>query len=181
MIRSKKDYKEYLSRDAENGTFSTTLFSFFFNDIWSFLRLLRLLEYLTNTKTGLFWGIVRIFVLLRFKIKSKKLGFSIPPNVFGPGLMLPHFGTIVVNRKVRVGANCKLHVGTNIGASYSDENAVPIIGDDCYIAPGAKIFGKIIIASNVKIGANAVVNKSCDLEHSSLLGIPAKIYQNKKT
>ena len=34
-----------------------------------------------------------------------------------------------------------------------------MIGDNVYMAPGAKIFGKITIGNNVKIGANAVIHK----------------------
>lgn len=143
------------------------------------MRLLRLLEYITNTKTGIFWSSFGYLVKLLFKSKSKKLGFSIPPNVFGPGLTLPRYGNIIINRRVRIGANCKIHVGTNIGAGYDIPLAVPTIGDNCYIAPGAKIYGNIIIANNVKIGANAVVNKSCLIEHATLLGIPAKVYPPK--
>ncbi len=41
-----------------------------------------------------------------------------------------------------------------------EKRGVPIIGDNVYIAPGAKIFGKIKIGNNVKIGANAVVYKN---------------------
>ena len=37
---------------------------------------------------------------------------------------------------------------------------VPILGNNIYIGPGAKIFGKIQIVDGCKIGANAVVNKS---------------------
>lgn len=33
-------------------------------------------------------------------------------------------------------------------------NEVPIIGDNCYIGLGIKIFGNIRISNNVRIGAN---------------------------
>lgn len=93
------------------------------------------------------------------------------PNCFGPGLSIRHYGCIVVNDKVRVGKNCILHTGTNIG----DKDGCPLIGDDVYIGPGAKIFGPITIANGVKIGANAVVTKSVTKEGASVAGVPAKI------
>jgi serine O-acetyltransferase len=34
---------------------------------------------------------------------------------------------------------------------------VPVIGDDVFIAPGARLYGNIRIGNNVAIGANAVV------------------------
>ncbi|WP_223847722.1 hypothetical protein [Bifidobacterium callitrichos] len=43
-----------------------------------------------------------------------------------------------------------------------------------YIGPGAKIFGNIYISDNCKIGANAVVNHSCQTVGATLVGIPAK-------
>ncbi|MDU0355993.1 hypothetical protein RS130_20730 [Paraglaciecola aquimarina] len=82
----------------------------------------------------------------------------------------------MINPRVKIGKNCKIHIGVNIGAAFNNSEATPVIGDDCYIAPGAKIFGSVTIANNVKIGANAVVNKSCDIDNATLLGIPAKIY-----
>ena len=111
---------------------------------------------------------------LRLRHLSYKLGYSIPINVFGPGLSLPHFGTIVVNSKARVGKNCRLHVCTNIGASAGKPGA-PIIGDNVYIGPGAILFGNITIANNVTIGANATVNKSIEEKNVVIAGTPAKI------
>jgi len=101
-----------------------------------------------------------------------KLGFSIPLNVFGPGLGIAHYGTIVVNGNAKVGANCRIHIAVNIGANGGKE--APQLGDNVYIGPGAKIFGDIRIADHVKIGANAVVNKSFDEEGAVIVGIPAK-------
>lgn len=48
-----------------------------------------------------------------------------------------------------------------------------MLGDNIYLGPGAKVFGHITIADGCKIGANAVVNKSCVHENSVLVGVPA--------
>lgn len=49
-----------------------------------------------------------------------------------------------------------------------------IIGDNCYLAPGAKIIKPVHIGNNVMIGANAVVTK--DIPNDCMVvGIPAKI------
>ena len=50
-----------------------------------------------------------------------------------------------------------------------------MLGDNIYIAPGAKLFGDITIANNTIIGANAVVNSSFDKENIAIGGIPSKI------
>lgn len=174
MIKSKKDYKEYLAKDAENNFFNKGLRGLVGNDVKSFLVALRYLEYVINTKKEKYHIPLRLFALYRFKKLSKKLGYSIPPNVFGPGLSLPHYGNIVINESCRIGSNCKIHVGVNIGAAHDGIGKTPVLGDNCYIAPGAKIFGGIEIGNNAQIGANAVVNKSFPETGHILVGVPAK-------
>lgn len=109
---------------------------------------------------------------------SVHLGFSIPLNVFGPGLCIAHRGTIVINKNARVGENCRIHACTNIGSNRDDVSA-PQIGNNVYIGPGAKIFGDVVIADNIAIGANSVVNKSFYEKGISIAGIPAKKINTK--
>ena len=84
-----------------------------------------------------------------------------------------------------MGENCRCHIGVNIGASgylktaLIDEQTAPIIGKNCYIGPGAKIYGPIHLADGIAIGANAVVNKSCSTGSVTLAGIPATIISEK--
>ncbi len=179
MISSKTEYHDYLNQDKKalgikpHGVAGKIMSYFSPNHIWKFQKTMRKLEYYTNCKNR---GLSKFYVLyLRYKFKniSLKLGFSIPINVFGPGLSIVHYGTIVINRNTKVGRNCRMHACVNIGAS-GGESGAPQIGDNVYIAPGAKIYGNITIANNIAIGANAVVNKSCEQEHVALAGVPAK-------
>lgn len=180
MIQSKFDYKNYLEKDRialgikRLEGFRVRIQNIFFpNEIYKFQKLLRKLEYYENVKKdglGLMWIIAKI----RFRRQSIKLGFSIPINCFGPGLSIAHYGTIIVNSNARIGANCRLHAGVNIGASAGSIEA-PYLGDNIYIGPGAILFGNISIADNVIIAANATVNKSCEVEQAILAGTPAKI------
>ncbi|MHC1757646.1 MAG: serine O-acetyltransferase [Methanosarcina sp.] len=110
---------------------------------------------------------------------SIHLGYSIPINVFGPGLCIAHRGTIVVNKDSRVGENCRIHACTNIGSGRDSILLAPKIGNGVYIGPGAKIFGNIEIADNIAIGANSVVNKSFYEKGISIAGVPAKKINNK--
>ena len=187
MIQSKEDYKQYLVQDKmalgiKDGGLLTCLKQLLFpHPIWKWEQKLRLLEYVQNVwlkKTNpclrLMGGVIFLLVKSQFRRMSRKLGFSIGPNCFGPGLSIAHYGTIVVNEKARIGANCRLHACVNIGASGGSSKA-PVIGDNVYIGPSAVIFGDINIANNVTIGANATVNRSCDSENVILAGTPAKI------
>lgn len=100
-----------------------------------------------------------------------KLGFRIPRHVFSPGLSIAHWGSIVVHPNGRFGKNCRINSAVNIGVF---NGKCPIIGDNVYIAPGAKLFGCITIGDNVTIGANAVVNKDVP-SNVTVGGIPAKV------
>jgi serine O-acetyltransferase len=127
-----------------------------------------------HSATLLVWGGVILWILAKYRFRklSIKLGYSIPINVFDYGLSLPHYGTIVVSLKARVGTNCRIHVGVNIGAH---RDKAPRLGNNVYIGPGAIIFGGIEIADNVSIGANATVNKSITEPNTVVVGTPACI------
>lgn len=149
-----------------------------------FMLLLRLNELSRNTRAlGPFAYVVRYL----YRRASLRLSFSIPPNVFGPGLAIVHYGTIVVNGGAKVGKNCRIHVGVNIGASGglslpgTSVSRAPRLGDNVYIAPGAKIYGPIEIADGCVIGANAVVNKSFNEQGVTIAGVPARVIAKRSS
>jgi serine O-acetyltransferase len=182
MISSKADLKQFLDSDrvslgrVSSGGFAKRLVLYWLcgDPVWEFQVALRNLEYLHNQPKGLWRNLRKAWCYHSFRRLSERLGFSIPVNVFGPGLSIAHRGTIVVNTGARVGANCRLHVCVNIGTEAGKSHAAPKIGNNVYIGPGAKIYGEIEIADDCAIGANAVVNKSF-LEPGSLIaGVPAR-------
>lgn len=90
----------------------------------------------------------------------------------GPGFYVGHFGGILVGRDVVIGKNACISQGVTIGLGGRGERyGAPVIGDDVYIAPGAKLFGKIRIGDNVSIGANAVVYKDIP-DHAVVAAAP---------
>jgi serine O-acetyltransferase len=88
-------------------------------------------------------------------------GIEVPRGAaIGPGLYIAHFGGITVSRRAVLGRNCTLSQGITIGISgQGASRGAPVIGDDVYIAPGARVFGRIRIGKNVKIGPNVVVSE----------------------
>lgn len=167
MILSRQDFIFYCKADKAVLKRKRTVKAFF-NDIDNFQKILRRMEYYKNCKKNI---ILQFITVLRFRRLSAKLGFTIPINVFGPGLGIMHRGTIIVTPNARVGANCKINVDVQIGPGHG---GAPTIGDNCYIGPGAKIFGGITLGNNITIGANAVVNKSFPGDNMLLVGVPAK-------
>lgn len=175
MIQNKRDLKRYLELDKyalnRKGIcsllFSTDL-------IWKFQIILRKHEYYYNTHNVIMSKIYGYW----HKMLGYKLGFDIPINVFEAGLHINHFGNIVVSPQARIGEFCDVHQGVNIGKGESDGNA-PIIGDNCWIGPGAKLYGGIVLGNEVMVGANAVVTKSFEENAITIAGVPARIISHK--
>lgn len=78
-----------------------------------------------------------------------------------------------MNTAAKVGRNCRIHEGVNIG-STNGERQVAVIGDNVIIGTGARIIGNVTIADNVSISDGAVVTKSFSESGITIGGIPAK-------
>lgn len=175
-IQSPEDYRIFIRADKISLGVKNSRLRNLSNEVLTFQVRLRKLEFALNCTGN---PLLITWRKLLFKRSSVKLGFSISPNTFGPGLSIAHRGTIVVNGGARIGANCRIHVGVNIGTEAGKSSAAPHIGDNCYIGPGAKLFGEILIGPNSVIGANAVVNKSFPEGNQTLGGVPAKVISKK--
>lgn len=105
-----------------------------------------------------------------------KLGITIPVDTkVGSGLYIGHFGGIIVNYRAEIGKNCNLSQGVTLGQANRGQNkGHPVVGDNVYIGPGAKIVGAVRIGDNVAIGANCVVTKDVP-EGSVVVGVPGKV------
>jgi serine O-acetyltransferase len=78
----------------------------------------------------------------------------------GPGFYIGHFGGIFVHSDAVLGARCSLSQCVSIGiGGNGGRRGVPLLGNDIYLAPGARLFGPIRIGDRAKIGANAVVHQ----------------------
>ncbi|MBS9719638.1 hypothetical protein JYU29_02940 [Tianweitania sp. BSSL-BM11] len=177
MIKNIYDLKSYISADFQSSGKRLSLRNCITNPVLRFTLVMRLLEYCLNTRKSI---VIYIPLLLWFRRLSYKLGFSLGPNVFGPGVAIIHHGLLIINPATRIGKNCRIHMGVHIGGSgkFVDPSEVdhhcPRIGDNVYIGPGAKIYGPVTIGSNCTIGANSVVNKSFEDPGLLIAGIPAR-------
>ena len=173
MIQNRTDLMFYISMDQKSYGRKSKIPHFFYDETWKFQLSLRFHEYHAN-QHGLFHKLCALFWGYMHHYYGIKMGWSIPINTFGPGLKINHYGLIVVNDLARIGSFCDIHQGVNIGQHGPKITDVPIIGDNVWIGPGAKIFGNIKIANGCAIGANAVVNKSFEDEFITIAGVPAK-------
>lgn len=72
----------------------------------------------------------------------------------------------------RIGEWCDIHQGVNIGQNI-EKGSVPVIGDNVWIGPGVKMFGKIALGDNMMLGAGTIVNKSFEEGNCTIAGNPA--------
>jgi serine O-acetyltransferase len=174
-INSKEDYNLFLEADMRRrGLQQWSAFSRFRSVILAWQRLLRKAEYYHNCKPSVSWKPYNVFLSRKLQQSSIKLGFSIPLNVFGPGLNIAHWGTIIVNGNAKVGANCSLANDIHIAQKTWRSTKAPKIGDNVMIGAGARILGDIELADRIIVGANAVVTKSFAEPCITIAGIPAR-------
>ena len=126
----------------------------------------------SNRLTKYTLGIPARMILNHYRFK---FGIELFPGTdVGPGLYIGHFGTIIISGGCKIGANCNLSQGVTIGIKSSGSHpGAPLIGNNVYIGPGAKLIGGISIGDNCVIGANAVVTKDFP-PNSIIAGIPAR-------
>lgn len=109
-----------------------------------------------------------------------KFGIDIPFNTrIGAGFYIGHFSCIFVNENCIIGDNCNISQGVTVGTANRGARAGnPVIGDNVYIGPGAKVIGAIRVGDHVAIGANCVVTRDVP-DHAVVAGVPARVISAK--
>jgi serine O-acetyltransferase len=118
---------------------------------------------------------IRHLTVLALHHYSIRYGIDISRDArIGSGFYIGHFGGIFVNSGVVIGDNCNISQGVTLGQLNRGAKAgCPVIGNNVYIAPGAKILGRVHIGDYAAIGANAVVVNDV-AANTSVGGIPAR-------
>ena len=83
-----------------------------------------------------------------------------PAAQIGPGLLIVHGQGIVVGGHARIGRNATLLQQVTIGSPSPDRRErMPTIGDDVFLAAGARLIGAITVGDGSFVGVNAVVTQ----------------------
>lgn len=138
--------------------------------LWKYIKYLRYTEYYYRKGNKILYELFQ----RRKNILGARLGITIWHNTIDKGLKIWHYGSIIVNGHAQIGRNCSFHGNNCIGNKGVNDERAPLIGDNVDIGVGACIIGPIYIADNVRVGANAVVTKSCYNKGATLVGVPAK-------
>jgi len=140
---------------------------------------MRICAYLSAKKSSIF---KMMFIVSRIFLRHYRYKYQIDipyTTSIGPGLCIAHFSAIIVSPETKIGKNLTIFQGVTIGKAARGRRAgAPIIGNNVYVAPGAKIFGKIVIGDNVVVGANSVVPKN--IENNAVVGgVPMRVLSYK--
>lgn len=133
--------------------------------------LCRLAHSFYRLKLGL---LAKAVSLLNFFLFGIEIAVRCP---IGRGLFLPHTQGTVIGAW-SIGENVTIFQGVTLGAKELDfsyqESSRPTVGDGVTIGAGAKVIGGLVLGSDSRVGANAVVLN--DVAPGSLVvGIPAKV------
>lgn len=107
-------------------------------------------------------------------------GIEIHPGAkIGNYFFIDHGMGVVIGETTIIGDNVLIYQGVTLGGTGKDTGKRhPTIEDDVTIGAGAKVLGNITIGSHSNIGAGSVVIDNVP-EHSTVVGIPGRIVQQK--
>ncbi len=115
------------------------------------------------------------FARVLYRHYKYKYGYDIPYECdIGPGLLIYHFGGIIFVPQ-KCGKNVTISHTTTVGMKICNGlKKYPVLKDNIYLAPGAKVIGNITVGSNTAVGANSVLLN--DTQNNSIIaGIPGKV------
>lgn len=186
MILTKKDLAFYIAadrimngypacRNIKSRIYETFLVGGSKVLIIKYLHHLRKYAYYYNNHNRLLSLNSLMMLLERYKLNrlALRLGFSIGTNSLGYGVVIPHYGTIVVNQDARIGNYAVLHTCTCVAGGNK------IIGDGFYLSTGCQVVGTVKIGNGVTVAAHSLVNTSFD-NNILIAGTPAVVKRSDR-
>ena len=177
IINARSTLKEWLKEEKSlylGNTRKRRIKTFLLYDhdyvIWKFVHALRICEYHYNTGHRLRY----VLWQNRKNHIGAKIGITAWHNTLGKGVRFWHYGSVIINGYSKIGTGCQFHGNNCIGNKGENHIEAPVLGNRVKVGVGAKVLGNVYVADDVKIGANAVVVKSCYKKGATLVGIPAR-------
>lgn len=140
---------------------------------WKFIVMYRKFQINRDNALGVYYR-------WRLSCWEKKTGIHIEnnPNI-GKGLIIGHYGRIIINGRVNFGEQIYITHGVTIGRnSTGKRKGVPTIGSRVRIGANASIVGNVKIGNDVMIAPNAFVNIDIP-DHSVVVGNPCVIHHKE--
>lgn len=107
-----------------------------------------------------------------YSIVRLATGIDIPRGAsIGGGLLIHHFGGVVIHPRAVIGSNCTIRHGVTVGAR--DVTGPPTIGEGVTLGAYAQVLGNIRVGDNATVGALSLVITDV-VAGATMVGIPAK-------
>ena len=143
-----------------------------------------------GVKAVFFHRIANFFYLAKFDLVARFIsqfsrfltGIEIHPGAkIGKNLFIDHGMGVVIGETSEIGNNVTIYHMATLGGIAPSINSNsqrqvkrhPTLGDCVVVGSGAQILGPVMVGTNAKVGANAVVTKDVP-ENAVMVGIPAK-------
>ena len=143
-----------------------------------------------GVKAVFFHRIANFFQLAKFYLVARIIsqlsrfltGIEIHPGAkIGKNLFIDHGMGVVIGETSEIGDDVTIYHMATLGGiapsiNSNEQRLVkrhPTLGDCVVVGSGAQILGPVIVGTNAKVGANAVVTKDVT-ENAVMVGIPAK-------
>ncbi|MCS2370540.1 serine acetyltransferase [Phocaeicola vulgatus] len=140
---------------------------------WKFIVTYRKFQANADNVLGVYyrWRLTRI---------ERQTGIHIENNSnIGKGLIIGHYGRIIINGKAKFGEQIYITHGVTIGQnSTGKRKGVPEIGNRVRIGANACIVGNVRIGDDVMVAPNAFVNVDVP-DHSVVVGNPCVIHHKE--
>ncbi len=140
---------------------------------WKIIELYRKYQANSNNILGKYY---------RYKLnfQGSETGIDFEGNLnIGKGLIIGHYGRIIINGGTKFGEQIYLTHGVTIGQNRTGKRkGVPTIGNRVRIGTNAIIVGNIIIGNDVVIAPGAFVNFDVP-SHSVVIGNPGQIHHKE--
>ena len=135
-------------------------------------RAVRILR-LSQSNQDNIWKYALSFLRRRY---FKRYGIEIFSNMnIGKGLVIGHWGRIIINGDAKIGEQCMVTHNVTIGRDIRGKRkGVPTIGNRVAIRTNSTVVGNIIIGDDVLIAPNTFVNFDVPA-NSIVIGNPARI------
>lgn len=177
QITCKKEFYGLLKKELSryNLSLKAWLLDYENFNVGRYIYHLRMAEWYSS-RNGVGARMLSMWHKKRMRHYSYKTGFQIGLYTCGWGLIIRHFGWIIVGSHCTIGNNCILSAGVNVGKTGDGES--PVIGNNVRLGFGCKVYGKIHIGDNVIIAPNAIISK--DVPENVIVDGINKIIKTRK-
>jgi serine O-acetyltransferase len=140
---------------------------------WALL-LYRLQRSVRSKRPRWLWAPPKFSIAILKKLFTTVTHMDIHPDArIGPGLLIPHVGSLRIHGLTTIGADCAVHHVCTIGAGPTPGGAT--IGDHVLIGCHSSIIGAVTIGDRSVIAANSLVLSDVPAD-STAIGVPARIF-----